>query len=282
MYLWSILAGVILVVVVKPSASLVLQLGAIDATGLGAIDDPSCFSTCQALSLSALGDGDFALGEPHLENIHGERFDALQKGTSTLLVYPPDKNHKAKLHVQASIESEGPVNESQCDSNFFIRQLWIKGSIVGEEIQILTSGRDPWDPSILEIKVGSITMQNSTDIDLFFSKKKFKVVFSDKRDDNQKRHLHNRITFASLVFDLDGAEVEIKWNTGKRLPNRIGFHASHLVKVGKNWGGILGADDHTWIASYDPQCQKKTDLGHRVDFHKIRDPEPLWASASLT
>merc|ERR1719221_1506128 len=76
-----------------------------------------------------------------------------------------------------------------------------------------------------------------------------------------KRHVHNRIKFAAMSLHVQGVGLEVNWFTGKKQPNRLDFRAQHLVKLGKDWGGLLGNDDHGWASSYDPNCKKSDEFG---------------------
>merc|ERR1712217_796024 len=80
---------------------------------------------------------------------------------------------------------------------------------------------------------------------------KCNITLLDERENMAKRHVHNRIKFGTVRFQLKkGVALEVAWFTGKKQPNRLDFKANHLSRLGTKWGGILGSDDHTWVSSY--------------------------------
>lgn len=244
--------------------------------------DDTCSATCTALGLEPLFGSPFAVGDPHLKNIQGEGFDVLRAGISTLLEFPQQqtrKHQENRLRIDASVEHPG--NESAC-KGYFILRLWIKGSLLGDDIELSTASKDLLTSDSLNVKIGGTTMLNGSDISAFKTNGKYKMKFSDERDHMAKRHVHNRIKFASMRLQLNGGVgLEVAWFTGKKQPNRLDFKAHHLAKLGDDWGGILGADDHTWVSSYDPNCKKSKDFGRIAQLTMAGSPEPWSASASL-
>merc|ERR1719362_1280494 len=106
------------------------------------------------------------------------------------------------------------------------------------------------------------------------------MIFTDERDHIATRHPFNRIKFASMRIQASSVGLEINWFSGRRQPNRLDFKAYHLAKLGNDWGGILGADDHTWVSSYDPTCKKSDDYG-RIQMLSHLEDMPWQVSASL-
>jgi len=71
-----------------------------------------------ATSNSALGGGGAAVGDPHLQNIHGERFDLMQPGEHVLLHIPRRESiENTLLHVQAAAQTLGGL----CTDTYFTR-----------------------------------------------------------------------------------------------------------------------------------------------------------------
>mmetsp|Transcript_30943 Transcript_30943/g.70063 ORF Transcript_30943/g.70063 Transcript_30943/m.70063 type:complete len:348 (-) Transcript_30943:218-1261(-) len=71
-----------------------------------------------ATSNSALGGGGAAVGDPHLQNIHGERFDLMQPGEHVLVHIPRREGiEKTLLHVQGAAQTLGGL----CTDTYFTR-----------------------------------------------------------------------------------------------------------------------------------------------------------------
>lgn len=268
-------AVVFLATVVDRSVSFQAQYGG---------QDGSCDSTCADMGMGNLVDTPFAVGDPHMKNLRGESFDVVREGVSTLLSFPRPSEWKQqqeiRLRVDASIEHPG--NESRC-KGFFILRLLIMGSLIGEDIELDTRGNDLRRSDALKIRIGNTTMRTVEELAAFDLNGKYKMVFRDNRRNMAKQHLHHRLKFATLNIHLIGVGVglEITWFTGKKQPNRLDFKAQHLSKLGNDWGGILGSDDHSWESSWEPNCKKSKEFDHMLQLLDISDNVPWEASASL-
>jgi len=222
-----------------------------------------------------------AYGDPHLTNMHGESFDIVREGVNTLLLLPKkaDVLQNTTLRVDASIEHPG--NGSKCGGYFIVR-LWIKGTLLGEDIEVSTNGWDVEGKDNLAIKAGSTTFNNQADVASFVSNGKYSLTLNDERNDLAgQQHVNNRLKFASLTIHLKGADLIVDWSTGKNKPNSLGFRATHLSELGNEWGGLLGADDHNWVSSFDPECRKTENYEQVAQLLHI-EHQGLWsASASL-
>lgn len=223
-----------------------------------------------------------AFGDPHLTNLQGDTFDVVREGITTFLIHPhqvASTQEGVKFRVDASIEH--PKGDNQC-FGFFIVKLWLKGSLIGDDIELSTSRQDLVGPEVLEFKVGNRTMHNITEIAQFSKGTvgKFDMQFDDDRINMRPHHAHNRFKFAKLTLNVSGAAIEVKWSTGKRKPNSLEISASHLIKIGHEWGGILGADDHTWVSTYNQKC-KKDPYENMPQLTNNDDAFPWNASASL-
>lgn len=241
-----------------------------------------CQATCEAYGQDSIMESTFAVGDPHLKNIGGEGFDVLRTGVFSLLEYPLKVKNKSsgesKLKLEASVEHPG--NESFC-KGYFILKLWIKGSLVGEEIEVATSGKNLRKESVLTVKFGNKTMHNLTEVQSFVTNGKYKVIGTDDRSHMAARHPHHRFKFASMKLQVAGVALDIGWFTGHKQSNRLDFKAHHLKKLGAEWGGILGKEGHTWASSYDPKCKKSDDFGRLFNLKMEPGTAPWKAMASL-
>jgi len=78
----------------------------------------------QAICESASGGGGSAVGDPHLQNVHGERFDLMKPGKHVLLNIPRGKSaDNALLRVEARANQLG----GQC-SDMYFQELNVTGS----------------------------------------------------------------------------------------------------------------------------------------------------------
>lgn len=197
-----------------------------------------------------------AFGDPHLTNMMGEYFDITREGISTFLrLDPQDKNH-SKFRIDALIEHPG--EGSRC-FGFYIRRVWITGSLVGQPIEVATNGTTVLENESLTIKIGNKVMRNGAEVAAYLDSNpgKYDMTVEDRRSSMQRsQHLNNRIKFATLVVNVKGAEFKISWSTGDKKPNILEINANNLKQLGSNWGGLLANDDHTLVSSYEPTCQK--------------------------
>merc|ERR1719343_1963249 len=76
---------------------------------------------CVAASVDAAG---AAVGDPHLQNVHGERFDLMKPGTHVLINIPRGATaERTMLRVQASARQVG----GQCADMYF-QEVNVTGS----------------------------------------------------------------------------------------------------------------------------------------------------------
>jgi len=82
------------------------------------------YTTASAPSAGGAGTGASAVGDPHLQNIHGERFDLMKEGRHVLISIPRGKEaQQALLRVQADARRLG----GQCADMYF-QELNVTGS----------------------------------------------------------------------------------------------------------------------------------------------------------
>lgn len=182
--------------------------------------------------------------------------------------------------MDASIEHPGEGTKCR---GWFILRLWVKGSLVGEDITVSTSGTDLFTQHALAIRIGNKRMQNGEEVAAYLkgADRKHKFIFSDERKHMSGQHL-NRRKFAKLQLFVAGAILEINWFTGRKTPNSLDFRAKGLAHIGKAWGGLLGYDNHTWAAGYDPNCARAEDNDKFLNLVGVDDLEgPLFVNASL-
>lgn len=191
------------------------------------------------------------------------------------LIYPRngEGQQSTRLRVDASIAHTGFGDKCR---SWFILRLWIRGSLLSEDIQVSTGGRDNLDPNALAIKIGRKTMRSGKEISTFITKGKYNMTFSDTI-----HHFKNRLRFAKLKIYVAGALLEINWFTGKKSANSLDFHAEHLAHIGTDWGGLLGSDDHSWVTQYDPNCKRNGDNHKLAEFMADKNLDPLLVRASL-
>mmetsp|Transcript_48609 Transcript_48609/g.137425 ORF Transcript_48609/g.137425 Transcript_48609/m.137425 type:complete len:295 (-) Transcript_48609:42-926(-) len=274
------------------SASLTIQLGAIDATGEGAIDglgsdeakELECAETCAKIGMEPLYGSRFASGNPHLKDIGGNIVSMEQIGTYTLLAYPRDEKQTSSLRVDATIKHRG--NSSGCHG-YFIHMLEVTGTLVGEAIRFSTRGSVPADASALEVQVGDRSVHDPEAVRALRPAGNYTLTYDDTRSQLPRR-MHHRYRFAALTLAAGGAKLEIDWNTDPRgKMNSLDFHGRQLGKLGSTWGGLLGSGGHQGAPARDASCDRSV-----VDFGRVASlfatdargdagGDEWWAEASL-
>jgi hypothetical protein len=97
-------------------------------TGSGSLGDTRFRSVCSTTAVSSSS----AVGDPHLQNIHGERFDLMKEGSHVLINIPRGViTEKALLHVQAEARRLG----GHCADMYFqelnVSGLWAEANQPG-------------------------------------------------------------------------------------------------------------------------------------------------------
>lgn len=253
----------------RHSASLTIQLGAIDATGEGAIDgldgdeveERECAETCAKIGMEPLYGSRFASGNPHLKDIGGGIISMGQVGKYTLLAYPRDEKQTSRLRVDATVKHRG--NSSGC-KGYFIHMLEVTGTLVGEAIKFSTRGTALADASALQVQVGDRSMHEPEAVRALRPAGNYTLKCDDERSQLPRR-VHHRYRFAALTLAVAGVKLEIDWNTGPRGHlNSLDFHGRHLRKLGNTWGGLLGSGGHQGVSTREMSCDTKT-----VDFGRV-------------
>jgi len=98
--------------------------GAQDLTLVGSVTTETGVTSCG-------GGGASAVGDPHLQNVHGERFDLMKPGKHVLINIPRgERADKALLRVQADAQRLG----GQCTDMYF-QEVNVTGSWAGAKVQ---------------------------------------------------------------------------------------------------------------------------------------------------
>ena len=110
----------------NPTYASQIQLNmAVTCCGTAFGSDPSG-GPCSGISIGAA-----AVGDPHLQNVHGERFDLMKPGKHVLINIPRGRHKNALLRVEADARQMG----GQCADMYFqelnITGEWVKAKGTG-------------------------------------------------------------------------------------------------------------------------------------------------------
>jgi hypothetical protein len=136
--------------------------------GVNACGGPPTPAPASAGAPSA-GGGAAAVGDPHLQNVHGERFDLMKPGKHVLINIPRGVSaEKALLRVQADARQLG----GQCADMYFqdlnVTGSWAEATQVGG-YRYSVSQRDVWTPEWIAFgKVGLKVVHGRTDSGLSY------------------------------------------------------------------------------------------------------------------
>jgi hypothetical protein len=182
-----------------------------------------------------------ATGDPHLQNIHGERFDLMTPGEVVLVQIPRGKpDDDALLTVKADARRLG----AHCADLYFqvlnITGAWAEKAQDGgfsfdaedgrhEKLQMPSKAQGSPDRKATWLQVGPV---------------EFKVAHG--RTENGLKYLN--------------------------------FFVKHLGRVGAAVGGLLGEDDHTEAATPSAECRKTVSLAKHA---MLSTPELSVAIAAL-
>lgn len=220
-------------------------------------------------------------GEKRLTNTEGASFDALREANTTFLRYPAQGRRRPQLMVRAQIKGAGGAGGGRCATDLYNQRVWISGRLLGPaEVEISTAGLDAAAPGSLEIRVGEKVMRAEEEVLAFRPAGKYSLTLTDRRKALSDGRPSTRRNFASLVVDLGGVEIEVHWSTGSRQPNSLDLLATHLGKVGRSWGGVLGSDDPSWVSTFDSQCNETRGAPQSL-VGAERPPRVWYARASL-
>jgi len=224
--------------------------------------------------------GASASGDPHLVNILGQKFDIHREGVNTFLVFPRarprDIESRVQLRVDASVTHS--KRAGRCNG-WYVTQVWVNGFLTGDEITITTRGAHENARGALEVRIGRRLVANTT---RFIARRMYNLTVADLRAPQAKAHLHHRLKFAELKMSVHGGPaLEFSWFAGKRATNNLNIKVSRLGLLGKDWGGLLGADDSLWSSSFDSRCISHDPYKQLPQMLFNANPDVM-ASAALT
>jgi len=164
---------------------------------------------CEASSGATNTPGAAATGDPHMQNIHGERFDLMKQGKVVLIEIPRGKLVENALLV---VEADARRLGGHCADMYF-QHLNITGA---------------WAD---EAHAGGLAFDAHT--------------ARESRAEWQK--------FGPLELKV------VHGRTEKDIPY-LNFYVKHLGVAGFDVGGLLGEDDHSWVATPEGECVNTVSL----------------------
>jgi len=188
-------------------------------SGYSWLDGRGCEATIAASAAPAMG-AISAIGDPHLQNVHGERFDLMKLGKHVLLNIPRgEPAESALLRVEADARRLG----GKCTDTYF-QELNITGAWV--------TARQSSGLSLVEAgQTGGIFISARGVHDELPDWMKFGKVYL--------KAVHGR-TQQGLSY--------------------LNFYVKHLGQSGFAVGGLLGEDDHTEEATPSEACVERLSL----------------------
>lgn len=164
---------------------------------------------CEASSAAQTDPGAAATGDPHMQNVHGERFDLMRQGKVVLIEIPRGKHVENALLV---VEADARRLGEHCADMYFQR-LNITGA---------------WAD---EAHAGGLTFDAHT--------------ARESRAEWQK--------FGPL-------ELKVVHGRTEKDILYLNFYVKHLGVAGFDVGGLLGEDDHSWVATPEGECVNTVSL----------------------
>ncbi|CAK0839347.1 unnamed protein product [Prorocentrum cordatum] len=161
-----------------------------------------------------------AVGDPHLVNMHGQRFDILREGNHTLIQIPRYAGPRATL---LKVDGEALYMGGACADMYF-HSIAVKGKWAEDLADMLSKGQSRSDG--FDFFTNVAPKSNSTDWMRFGNKLDLKIVW--------------------------GRTI-----TGVRYLN---IFVKHLAAVQASVGGLLGEDDHSTIATPPAGCGRTNSL----------------------
>lgn len=180
-----------------------------------------------------------ALGDPHVTNIYGERFDINRAGAFVLIQIPrDDPTAKSLLTVDGEVQ-HGTI----CTKMLWITRLRVGGSLLGDkyEFGITDDANAPFF-----MGVGNTTTRN---LEEFENMARLSEVTVEKNVAHMKvpgPRLTIHVGAAAVVVDL--VKLVLKAPTGDHHIDINVQNMRSLVHTQDLVGGLLGIDDHTFAS----------------------------------
>jgi len=189
-----------------------------------------------------------AVGDPHLVNIYGQRFDIYQPGAHVLLQVPRGAaRNTTKLHVRAYAKQMGALCEELYFQTLNVTGRWVEDELLHSQAIGSTA-------SSLEAVLG---VDGKTAGGLHFS--------AESAGKGQRTPW--------LYFG--GVGLKVVWgHTGGGI-SYLNVLLKHVGQVGVPVGGLLGADDHTSVSTRGPNCR------HPVALDKVRLGAPRGSGSGV-
>jgi len=240
------------------------------ATETVAIDGGLNLPSFGSIGLSATSSGGILYGDPHLENLRGQRFD-IHDGLHRLVHLPRGSSESDAL---LKIDAEAAVMGRDTCYSVFVREAKLSGKWIGDEVKVSLrspAGQDAFGALMsgqskkwLDWKT---LISNATGADLKLPGSKSVKVTAGRREESEKLPGGE-----SLVFQI-GEENPIRmeaWSThgSNELTNGNLVHFMNLKvdNLPKGSGGILGLDEYVRPAgSKCDLVQEEKDLLHYAE-----------------
>jgi hypothetical protein len=193
-------------------------------------------------------------GDPHMRNLNGEVFDLSREGEHVLIQVPAGSGEK--LEVIGTVTA---FHKKRKCPTFFLTQLKMKGSMVGEEVIQIVS-----DPETFGVKLGAA--KEFMNIDLTKSTAAGIAQVQRCNEDNvlcrstsPGRRTPNYAN--KLLVQLPSAITIVASNYASANPSFMNLAVSGLTAQG-DVGGLLGNDDHSMIVG-EPGCETSSGV-HKI------------------
>jgi hypothetical protein len=201
-------------------------------------------------------------GDPHMRNVNGELFDLSQEGEHLLIQIPAGSGEE--LEVRGTVTAFH--KERKCPK-FFMTQLEMKGSMVGEEsLRIVT------EPENFGVKLGSAT--EFLKIDSTSSMKagvaKVQVCSEGNLLCKSTRSARRTPNYANKILVQLSSVAVVASNYASANPSFMNLAVLGLAGQ-KEVGGLLGNDDHSTVGG-NPECDTSSSV-QRVSMMQVENAQ---------
>jgi hypothetical protein len=209
------------------------------------------------------------IGDPHVTNVEGQRFDLVRVGVHELLRLPRRSGSRPEhgARSEALLEVLGTVeSERKCEQSF-VKQLDLSGLWLQQSGPlVLRAGdlsEDSRDAIMLQVNGSRVSQDEFTrDARLQGLQKAEKPKAKNVKRRGAKAY---RDKLFILEFRFSGVTLTVDW-IHREVPgsslNHLDLHVADLPKPekGMDVGGILGRDDHTSAAIPSLDCKPSQTL----------------------